>query len=166
VKTKPEESKNETLEANSPTTTPIREFLLGVLEGETEHCLYEGIVGEYNAILPELPRAEKLTPFRAETLQRRIDEDPVRQELGWWKEYFRRVREFPWPMGDNPKGWRADFDWLTEDRGMQKIIEGAFRKPQISYSGGRTRAGEELQKKYTNERGEIDAFALLRDIES
>jgi predicted transcriptional regulator len=126
---------------------------------EPKICSYEAIAEAYNAILPELARAGKITPFRVETLRRRILEDPARDELDWWRQYFRKVREFSWPMGDNPKGWRADFDWLTEGRGMQKILEGSFRRSQSS--GGRTQAGAEIQKRYTNERGEVDALALL-----
>jgi hypothetical protein len=135
---------------------------------KAELCPYESIIGEYNAILPELPRAEKLTPSRAETLKRRIGEDPARNGIDWWKRYFRQVREFPWPMGDNTNGWRADFDWLTEDRGMQKILEGGFQKSRNSEGrnfGGRTQAGVELQRKYTNENGEVDAWALLRELD-
>jgi DNA-binding Lrp family transcriptional regulator len=132
---------------------------VAALSLEPKICSYEAIAEAYNAILPELVRAEKITPFRVETLRRRIAEDPARHELDWWRQYFRQVREFSWPMGDNPKGWRADFDWLTEDRGMQKILEGSFRRSQSS--GGRTQAGAEIQKRYTNERGEVDALALL-----
>jgi DNA-binding Lrp family transcriptional regulator len=129
------------------------------LSMEPEICSYEAIVEVYNATLPELAQAGKITSFRVETLRRRIAEDPERRELDWWRQYFCKVREFSWPMGDNPKGWRADFDWLTGDRGMQKILEGSFRRSQGSR--GRTQVGAEIQKRYTNERGEVVALALL-----
>jgi hypothetical protein len=168
-----EEGKTEKSKTEKPKPGPSETGPAAVGPAKTEHCSYEAIVEEYNAILPELPRAEKVTPSRAETLQRRIDEDPARSEIGWWKGYFRQVREFPWPMGDNPKGWRADFDWLTEDRGMQKILEGGFRKSQNLEKRnsnpnfeGRTQAGVEMQRKYTNERGEVDAWALFRELET
>jgi predicted transcriptional regulator len=158
-----EESKTEKSKPGPSETGPIAGEI-----AKTEHCLYEAIVEEYDTILPELPRVEKITPPRAETLKRRMDEDPARREVEWWRRYFRQVREFPWPMGDNPNGWYADFDWLTGDRGMQKILEGRFRKTQNSksqYFEGRTQAGVELQRKYTNERGEVDAWALLRELD-
>jgi hypothetical protein len=151
-------------EAEKPKHSTPKTESAAVEGAKAEFCSYEAIVGEYNAILPELPRAGKVTPSRAETLKRRIGEDPARWEIDWWTRYFRQVREFPWPMGDNPYAWRADFGWLTGDRGMQKILDGGFRRSQ-SFEG-RTEAGAEMQKKYTDERGEVDAWALLRELDS
>jgi hypothetical protein len=128
-------------------------------EPESRSC--RAILEAYNAILPELPKAENVTTNRAKLLGQRIRDDPDRRDLEWWKSYFRRVREFPWPMGDNPNDWRADFDWLIGESGMQKIIEGSFRRSSGTGKRGRTEAGAELQKKYTNERGIVDAGALL-----
>jgi hypothetical protein len=115
----------------------------------------------FNEILPELPGAEKLTASRIKTLNCRVGENPARKESDWWKKYFERVRLFPWLMGQNPNNWKATFDWLIGESGMQKIIEGGFMKaPRPEYSREELR---ELQRKYTNERGIVDAKALLRD---
>ncbi|MDR1482126.1 MAG: hypothetical protein LBI74_05810 [Synergistaceae bacterium] len=62
-------------------------------------------------------------------------------------------------MGNNPNGWKATFDWLIGEDGMRKVIEGSFkRRPEHSQEELR-----EWQKRYTDERGVIDAKALLRD---
>jgi hypothetical protein len=125
--------------------------------------LFESILETYNAILPELPQAGKITASRAKTLRERIREDPAgqKQKLAWWKNFFSRVREFPWPMGKNASNWRADFDWLISEDGMQKVIEGGFTQaPRIKHSSEEFR---EWQKRYTDERGIVDARALLRD---
>jgi hypothetical protein len=120
-----------------------------------------GILDAFNEILPELPRAEKLTSSREKTLNRRIEEAPERRELGWWGRYFERVRIYPWLMGHNPNGWKATFDWLIGEDGMQKVIEGGFMAPRNpEYSPEDLR---ELQRKYTDERGIVDAKALLWD---
>jgi hypothetical protein len=66
-------------------------------------------------------------------------------------------------MGQNKDKWRADFGWLIGERGMQKILEGSFQKAPVS--GGGAMSGLELQKKYTDSRGWIDAKAMLRDME-
>jgi hypothetical protein len=64
-------------------------------------------------------------------------------------------------MGRNPNNWKATFDWLIGESGMQKVIEGGFMKaPHSEYSREDMR---ELQRKYTDERGIVDAKALLRD---
>jgi hypothetical protein len=92
----------------------------------TEAEAYEAIRNAYNSILPELPKAEKITASRAKILRERILEDTERRKLGWWKNFFHRVRNFPWPMGENTNNWRADFDWLIGEKGMRKILEGSF----------------------------------------
>jgi hypothetical protein len=129
--------------------------------GEME--LFESIRETYNSALPELPKAEKITASRAKILRQRIRENPERKEPDWWKSFFFSVREFPWPMGQNKDKWRADFDWLIGERGMQKILEGSFKKaPAIGECAIDSR---EFQKKYTDSEGRIDARAMLRDIE-
>ena len=90
-------------------------------------------------------------------------ESPERKEPDWWKKFFSSVRDFPWPMGRNPDKWRADFDWLIGERGMQKILEGSFQKtPAI---GECAINSLEFQRKYTDSEGRIDARVMLRDIE-
>jgi len=124
---------------------------------------YMDILAAFNEILPELPRAEILTVSRVKTLNQRISEDPVRQNLDWWKRYFERVRLFPWLTGRNPNNWKATFDWLTGEDGMRKVIEGSFSQAPRSCQGYSSEELRELQKKYTDERGIVDAKALLRD---
>jgi hypothetical protein len=119
------------------------------------------ILAAFNEVLPELPQAEALTSSRTKTLKLRINEDPARQNLDWWKKFFDRVRLFPWLMGRNPNNWKATFDWLIGEDGMRKVIEGSFTQaPRSEYSPEELR---EWQRKYTNERGIVDAKALLRD---
>ena len=121
------------------------------------------IIAAFNKILPELPQAEVLTASRIQTLNMRISEDPARQTIDWWRQYFERVRIFPWLMGRNPNNWKATFDWLTGEDGMRKVIEGSFTqaaRPCQEYSHGELR---EWQRRYTDERGIVDAKALLRD---
>jgi hypothetical protein len=125
--------------------------------------LFEVIREAYNSTLPELPRAEKLTASRSKALRQRIRESPERKEPDWWKKFFSSVREFPWPMGRNRDKWRADFDWLIGERGMQKILEGAFQKAQAVDECAID--SREFQKKYTDSEGRIDARAMLRDIQ-
>jgi DNA-binding MarR family transcriptional regulator len=133
-------------------------------EGEKpEAKLFESIRAAYNEILPELSNTGAITAYRARAMNQRIRADPARRELDWWRQYFQRVREFPWLMGHNSYNWRANFDWLIGEAGMQKIIEGAFSKPMNRY--GPSEAGLALQGKYTNEGGEIDVCGILREME-
>jgi DNA-binding Lrp family transcriptional regulator len=126
----------------------------------SEAEFFELIRDAYNTALPELPKAERVTASRAGILRRRIEEDAARRRPDWWKRFFGRVREFPWPMGNNPNNWRADFDWLIGEKGMLKILEGGFSRP--CNPGEATAAGLEIQKKHT-QGGKIDAGAILRE---
>jgi hypothetical protein len=115
----------------------------------------------FNETLKGLPRADSLTPARIKNLERRVGEDPAREETEWWKKFFRDVRDSPWLMGKNPSEWRANFDWLTGESGMRKVAEGNFTKiPGSGFTDGEKRA---LQRKYTDERGRVDGEALLRE---
>lgn len=119
------------------------------------------VLAKYHAILPELEPVRSVTAAHVREVEARIREDPVRRELGWWERYFRSIREHPWLMGENPKGWSASFDWLIAGRNMQKVAESVYSK-RGSTKGG-SESGWELQKRYTNEEGIVDARALLRE---
>jgi hypothetical protein len=126
-----------------------------------EFLLQDAIWAAFNETLPELPRVEKLTTSRTRTLNFRIAEAPERKEIGWWRKYFERVRLFPWLLGQNPNNWKATFDWLIGEDGMRKVIEGGFTQAsRPEYSREELR---EWQRRYTDERGIVDAKALLRD---
>jgi hypothetical protein len=140
---------------------------------KTDPELFGEIREIYNTVLPELAKAEKVTAGRAKALGRRIMENPDRNQPAWWERFFSRVREYPWPMGDNPNNWRADFDWLIGESGMQKILEGTFRPFQrVQRTADRpvfgegTAEGWALQEKYTHSGGLVDAKAMLRDIDA
>ncbi|MDR1514980.1 MAG: helix-turn-helix domain-containing protein, partial [Synergistaceae bacterium] len=82
---------------------------------------YDAVLDAYHTILPELPRSERLTDSGAVLIESRIGEAPRRGSIDWWVQYFHRVREFQWPMGENDKGWKANFYWLLSAKGMEKI---------------------------------------------
>ncbi|MDR2780595.1 MAG: helix-turn-helix domain-containing protein [Synergistaceae bacterium] len=128
--------------------------------------LIETILAAYNDILPELPEAGSVTPSREKAVKRRIREDGKRSDLKWWERYFSRVREFPWLMGSNPSSWRACFDWLIGEKGMLKVLEGGFGRfsppPRDNGAELGTEWGYELQRRFTNANGVVDARALLR----
>jgi hypothetical protein len=126
--------------------------------------LQDAILSAFNTILPELPQVEVLTALRTKTLNQRIAENPARIEIDWWRKYFLRVREFPWPMGQNPSNWQATFDWLISEAGMQKILEGSFRRSSAVAEKDRSEAAWAMQRKYTDENGVVDARALLREL--
>lgn len=140
------------LESGTPETPEVK-----------ERRLHQAILDAYNEILPELPGAQKLSKGRASRLRALLKEDPVRRDLEWWRRFFQRVRQYPWPMGHNPSKWFASFDWLLGDEGMLKVIEGTFSMVAAPPpGGGRTTTGAEQQKKHTTG-GKVNVRAVLRE---
>lgn len=129
---------------------------------ERQRRFFQAVLTAYNTILPELPKATKLSKARESRLRTLLKEDPVRRELEWWRRFFQRVRQYPWPMGHNPSKWFASFDWLLGEEGMLKVIEGRFSKVAApAPGGGRSITGAEQQKKHTKG-GKVDVKAVLR----
>ena len=104
----------------------------------------------------------KLESTHVRQIEARIREDPARNDPTWWERFFRRVRDYPCPMGKAGSGWRADFKWLIGERGMRKVLDGEFF-PNSTTKGG-SESGWQLQKQYTNEDGVVDGRALLQAI--
>jgi hypothetical protein len=122
---------------------------------------YDAILNAYHTILPELPRHGSLTASGVDLIEARIEEDSGRGNLDWWMRYFNRVREFPWPMGENDKGWKSNFLWLLSAKGMEKINSEHFSRYPVTERT--TSECLERQRKYTDERGVVDGVAVLRN---
>ena len=166
------EPKNQDLEPKdlppTPRDTPGLDACSSTSGMLPEKLFLEGVIDLYNQLLPELPPAERLTESRAGRIRERIRAAPESGKLSWWRWFFLRVREFPHPMGHNPSKWRASLDWLLDETGMQKILEGTFTRDgpfspaPPAGTTGRTREAEERQARFIDEEGFINAAELLR----
>lgn len=83
------------------------------------------VVDDWNAMAGRygLPQVRKLTTSRKRRLQARLRQYP---ELEDWQRAFSEIAKNKWMHGDNPKGWRADFDFLLQDKSFTKLTEGAY----------------------------------------
>lgn len=83
---------------------------------------YQSILDHYNNSCPSLPRATRLTDKRRGAI------NAVIKEFGEdaFKEALLKVERCPHLIGDNDRGWRADFDWLTNKNNLLKVIEGRY----------------------------------------
>ena len=92
---------------------------------------YKKIIEKYHEILPELPRVIKVTSDRKKHLKARWNEEietprgRTPNSIEFWEAYFHRVRDSSFLMGDNDRGWTADFDFLITKSKFIAIIEGA-----------------------------------------
>ena len=89
---------------------------------------YDEIVSLYHEILPELPRVKLLTDKRKAWIKTRWNEDPQRQDLQWWREYFESVRDQAHLMGDNDRGWKADLEFLVKADKMARVLEKSYQR--------------------------------------
>ncbi|MCR3854672.1 hypothetical protein K3Z84_03995, partial [Pseudomonas aeruginosa] len=52
---------------------------------------------------------------------------PVRDGgLSFWEGLFNDVLDCPFMLGNNNRGWRADFEFLTTASKIQRFMEGKY----------------------------------------
>jgi hypothetical protein len=61
-----------------------------------------------------------LTSTKSDGTRRAENEE---QAMEWLRAYFDRVSTNQFLMGDNNRNWKADIDYLMEDRGLKAVIE-------------------------------------------
>lgn len=71
----------------------------------------------------DLPRVAKLTDSRRTRLKARIRQYP---EMEAWQRAFASIHRSAWLRGSNERGWKADFDFLLQDKSFTKLVEGSY----------------------------------------
>jgi hypothetical protein len=84
--------------------------------------LADDVVAAWNAE-PRLPRIRNLSEKRKRALAAR-SKDPFFVEH--FREAIRKISESKFCLGENDRGWRADFDWFLQPGTVTKIIEGKY----------------------------------------
>lgn len=105
-----------------------------------EKALILAVVELYHRTLPGLPAIRLLSVKRRKAIGSLIGASSAREDLGWWQEYFNTVSRSPWLLGENPRGWTADLDWLLNESNMTKVLEGKYlpkAKKPVSATGER-----------------------------
>lgn len=95
-------------------------------KGADEVIPLKKILDAYHEKLPELPRVVVFTDKRKKQLSARWKEDKSRQTIEWWTGYFEYVSSIPFLNGQNNRSWKADFEWLTNQNNLAKVIEGKY----------------------------------------
>jgi len=47
-------------------------------------------------------------------------------DIKLWRRAFSNIRGSPFCLGENERGWKADFDFLLQDKSFAKLIEGSY----------------------------------------
>ena len=81
------------------------------------------LMERYNTICTGLPQAVKLTEKRAQAVRRLYARGYSSEQL---IDAFHRAQASSFCTGSNDRGWKADFDWLTNENNLVKVIEGKY----------------------------------------
>ena len=90
-------------------------------------CPHTDIINTYHNVLPELAPIKVWDETAKKWLRARWREDPERQTLSWWGNYFVFVRESPFLMGKK-KNWQADLRWLIRQQNFAKVLNGVYHR--------------------------------------
>lgn len=95
-------------------------------------CPHQKIIDLYHDTLPANPRIVQWTDTRKSYLQSRWREDPDRQTLDWWQQYFSFVSRSDFlcgriePTTPGRKPFKADLEWLVRPSNFVKVLEGKY----------------------------------------
>jgi hypothetical protein len=122
------EEENETTEGptEGPTESPQRATIKEVKKDKNIYIPHQAIVDAYHIILPELPPVKKWNEERQRYLRASWNEDPKRQTLNWWKDYFKYIRQSPFLMGNTK--WLPNLEWLIQKKNLINVIEGKYHE--------------------------------------
>ena len=114
-------------DAPSPSPSPSQERVEpkgSCASGDAPLTVAE-LVEDWNGLAEQLglSKVAKLTDSRKRRAQARLRQYP---ELGAWQQAFATIRATPFLLGDNKTGWRADFDFLLQDKSFTKLVEGSY----------------------------------------
>lgn len=127
---------NPPLGEDAPISDPAEEVSLG----KTAYTVAD-VVSLYNSICLSLPRVKTISDAR----RRQVGARMKMYSYEDFKALFTKAEASPFLKGANDHNWSADFDWLTKDRNMAKVIDG-------NYDGLDTRsknkAAQNLQSTY------------------
>lgn len=93
-------------------------------------CPHVRIIALYHEILPELRQVREWNETRRRLLQRRWSEQPERQSVDWWREFFGYVRRSRFLMGQTTgrdgRPFDCDLEWLIRPTNFAKVVEGKY----------------------------------------
>jgi len=112
-------------------------------------CPHKKIIAIYHETLPELSQIQVWDKSSKGNLSARWHEDPVRQNLDFWKAYFAWVKKSDFLMG-KVKDFRADLHWLVRPTNMAKTINGRYHRNSPDFHNKLQEIGKQWLEKMKN----------------
>jgi hypothetical protein len=113
----------------------IEDITTLVLDKSTP-CPHQEIINLYHQKLPDLASVKIWTEKRKAVLKSRWVEEPDRQCLEWWENYFNEISLSDFLTGrvngNGKKPFKADLEWMINQSNMVKILEGKYSNVEKS----------------------------------
>ena len=109
--------------------------------------ILEAAVEAWNRLATDigLPVVQRLTEPRKKSLAVRLGECGG---LEGWDIALAKVRDSPFLRGENNRGWKADFDFLLQQKSFTKLMEGGF-------NGSNRQTQSDIQRALDDERSRV-----------
>ena len=99
-------------------------------ESQGDSTAPQEIIDLYNSICISFPSVRTLSDTRKRTIKARLKTFT----LDDFKELFEKAESSSFLKGDNPRKWKATFDWLIKDANMAKVLDGNYDNEKDSNS--------------------------------
>ena len=103
----------------------------------------EEAISLYNVMAKEngLAVAQRVNGVRSRKIMARLKDCGG---IGGWKAALEKVAGNPWLKGENDRGWRADIDFMAQEKSFTKLMEGAYDRSK----GGGGNGFAQLHREY------------------
>jgi hypothetical protein len=102
----------------------------------TDPCPHQAIIDLYHQTIPTGRRVRQWTEARRAKLRARWKEEPNRQCLEWWKEFFAYIGRSDFLTGrtytPGRKPFELDLEWIVTPGNFVKIIEGKYENQEAA----------------------------------
>ena len=88
---------------------------------------YSQVQQLYNDTCTNFPRCQSVSEGRKRAIRARFREGKGLEDF---RRLFEKAEASRFLRGDNPRGWKANFDWLIKDANMLKVLEGSYDDQQ------------------------------------
>jgi len=89
-------------------------------------CPHQDIITMYHKCLPMLPQIRDWNDNRQRLLRARWNEDTERQNLDWWRKFFKDVSSSAFLTGRTDNPFQCHLEWLIKPTNFSKTIEGHY----------------------------------------
>lgn len=79
-----------------------------------------------------LPRVSRLTDARRQKLRQRLSDAGG---MDGWRHALGKLAAAKWMHGENDRGWKADFDFMLQQKSFTRLMEGGYDRGAAHGSG-------------------------------